>query len=336
MESRKGIVLVNLGTPDKPEKKEVKAYLDEFLMDKYVIDIPYLSRLLLVKGIILNTRPKRSAEAYKKIWTDRGSPLLFHSEDLVEKIRELVDHPVELAMRYNKPSIHSAIRAVKAQGCNDILFFPLYPQYAMSTTLTVEDKIKTEVKKIDPNLKISFVPPFYKDTDYIKLLSKTIRQKMANTDYDHILFSYHGVPVRQIEKTDPSQMHCYKIENCCEVDSPAHQYCYRHQSFVISDKVAEELGIDKSQYTSAFQSRLGKTEWIQPYTDDTLKILPQKGIKKLLVITPSFVADCLETIEEIGIEGKETFLENGGEQYDLVPCLNSDNAWAKLISKWVN
>ena len=333
--SRKGIVLVNLGTPDKPEKKEVKSYLREFLMDKNVIDIPYFSRLLLVRGIILNTRPKKSAEAYRKIWTDRGSPLLFHSEDLLKKVQSRVENPVELAMRYNKPSIKTAINNLIAKDCDEILFFPLYPQYAMSTTLTVQEKVETEIKKIGNPIPFSFVPPFYNDEDYIGLLSGSIKDELNKVDYDHILFSYHGVPVRQIEKTDPTGLHCYKVENCCEIDSPAHEFCYRHQSFVISKKVADKLGLNHDQYSSSFQSRLGKTEWIQPYTEDTLVNLAKKGVKKLLVVTPSFVADCLETIEEIGMEGKATFKDNGGEEYGLVSCLNSSSEWADLISKWV-
>ncbi len=332
----KGIVLVNLGTPDKPEKKEVKSYLKEFLMDKNVIDIPYFSRLLLVRGIILNTRPEKSAKAYRKVWTDRGSPLLFHSQDLVEKVQERIENPVELAMRYNKPSIKTAIEKILARGASEILFFPLYPQYAMSTTLTVQEKIEEEIKKIAGDIPFSFVPPFYNDDDYINLLAGTIKSEMIKNDYDHVLFSYHGVPVRQIEKTDPTKSHCYKVDNCCQVKSAAHEYCYRHQSLVISKKVASLLELDEEKYSSSFQSRLGRTEWIQPYTDNTLTELPQQGVKKLLVVTPSFVADCLETIEEIGMEGKSTFIENGGEEYGLVSCLNADSKWADLITKWVS
>ena len=332
----KGIILINLGTPDKPEKKEVKSYLKEFLMDKYVIDIPYISRVLLVKGIILNTRPKKSAEAYSKVWTDRGSPLLFHSNDLVDKVRAQVENPVELGMRYNKPSIRMAIEKLKVKGCTEILFFPLYPQYSLSSTLTVQKKVEKELKAIAPDITASFVPPFYNDEDYINLLTGSVKVHLDKRTYDYVLFSYHGLPVRHLEKADPTDSHCYKVENCCQVKSDAHAFCYKHQSLVITNKVAEKLGLKEGQFSSSFQSRLGRTEWVKPFTDHEFENLPKKGVKSLLVVTPSFVADCLETIEEIGMEGKEDFMRNGGEHYDRVSCLNSDNNWAGLVSKWVS
>jgi len=333
--SKKGVVLINLGTPDKPEKKEVKAYLSEFLMDKYVIDTPYFSRLLLVKGIILNTRPEKSARAYKKVWTDRGSPLLYHSEDLLGKVQNKIANPVELAMRYNTPAISTAIQNLIKKGCDKILFFPLYPQYAMSSTLTVQEKVEDEMKKIANNIPFEFVPPFYDDNDYINLLANTMRPYLEKVQYDYVLFSYHGLPVRQLQKVDPTKSHCYSVENCCSIKSPAHEFCYKHQSFTITEKVAEQLKLEAGKFGSSFQSRLGRTEWVKPFTDEQLIDLPNRGIKKLLVVTPSFVADCLETIEEIGMGGKSTFLENGGEIYDLVSCLNSDSRWADLISNWV-
>ncbi len=331
----KGIVLVNLGTPDKPEKREVKAYLKEFLMDKNVIDIPYLYRAFLVKGIILNTRPEKSAEAYQKIWTDRGSPLLFHSEDLVARIKRMVKNPVGLAMRYNQPSIHSTIKEMIAKGCTELVFLPLYPQYAMSSTLTVMQKVAKEMKKIDASIPYSFIPPFYKDKDYLNLLAKSVQNQMKERNFDYVLFSYHGLPIRQIEKTDPTRSHCFKSGNCCEVKSVAHDFCYRHQSLNITKEIVKRLDIEEGKYGSTFQSRMGRTEWVKPYTDHALEDLPKKGVKSLLVVTPSFVADCLETVEEIGIAGKASFIENGGEYYKRVDCFNSDKEWAELVSKWI-
>lgn len=332
----KGIILVNLGTPDEPEKKAVKKYLNEFLMDKYVIDIPYFSRLLLVKGIILNTRPKKSAAAYRKVWTDRGSPLMFHSQDLVDKVQSKIENPVELAMRYNQPSIKSAIIKLKEKGCDEILFFPLYPQYAESSTRTIIEKATIEMKKVAPGIKFDFVDAFYNEEKYISILSSSIQNHLDKNKFDYILFSYHGIPERQLEKADPTKSHCNKIENCCQIESDAHQFCYKHQSYVITQKVVEKLNLKKGTYGSSFQSRLGRTEWVKPYTDFRLKELPGEGKKRLLVVTPSFVADCLETIEEIGMEGKEVFLENGGEEYDLVECFNSSNDWVDYVCEKVS
>ncbi len=332
----KGILVVNLGTPDKPYKKEVKSYLSEFLMDKYVIDINPIGRTLLVKGIILNTRPKKSAEAYQKIWTERGSPLMFHTEDLVAKIKQKVTAPVEMAMRYNKPSIQSGIEKLVNQNCTEIFVLSLYPQYAMSSTLTVEEKVLKEAKKIRPSLKIEFLKPFYNHPEYIQILSNKIKKEWDNDEYDYLLFSYHGIPVRHLIKTDPTKSHCTLVDNCCSVDSKAHATCYKHQSFEITKAVVKKLNLNDSQYESSFQSRLGRAEWINPDTAIRLEELPNEGKKKILVVTPSFVADCLETIEEIAMEGKKEFLHHGGEKFNTVACLNSDDEFRDFLVNRIN
>lgn len=332
----KGVLIVNLGTPDKPEKQEVKSYLGEFLMDKYVIDMSYLGRLLLVKGIILNTRPEKSAAAYKRIWTEDGSPLMIYTEALVDQIKKRVDVPVEMGMRYNKPSINTALKALKNKGCDEVFVVSLYPQYAMSTTLTVEEKVMEEAKKIDPEMKVEFLAPFYNHPEYIEVLAEKVKAQMQAENGDYLLFSYHGIPVRHLIKTDCTAKHCMQVKNCCEVPSEAHSVCYRHQCLETTKAVAKYLGLNKDQYETSFQSRLGRAQWLTPYTAERLEALPKEGKKNIAVVTPSFLTDCLETLEEIGMEGKESFEENGGEAFKMISCLNADDQWADVLAKWIN
>ena len=331
----KGVLIVNLGTPDKPEKKEVKSYLGEFLMDKYVIDMNVFSRTLLVKGIILNTRPKQSAAAYKKIWSDKGSPLMYHSVDLVEKVKKMVDAPLELSMRYNKPSIATGLQKLKEQGCDDIFVIPLYPQYAMSSFTTVVEKVKTEAKKLDKTIKLDFIEPFYKEPNFIKLWSDKIKEEKEKSGADYILFSYHSIPVNHLRKSDCTGIHCTKVENCCEVNSEAHKTCYKHHCIETTKAIVKNLNLQPNEYEIAYQSKLGRKEWLTPATAARIDELPQEGKKNVMVVIPSFVSDCLETIEEIGIEGRECFMEHGGEHYHRVDCLNSDDNWAELVADWI-
>ncbi|MCT4663937.1 MAG: ferrochelatase [Flavobacteriales bacterium] len=332
----KGILIINLGSPDSPNKKDVKRYLDEFLMDERVIDISKFWRTILVRGIILNTRPKKSAEAYQKVWTNDGSPLIIHTENLKNKIQNQVKAPVEMAMRYGNPSIKNGIQKLKDQGVSEILAIPLYPQYAMATTETVIVKAQEIQKMHFPEIRMDFVPPFYNNTEYINVLSESIQKALEKTDAEHLLFSYHGIPERHIYKTDPTESHCKIDGSCCNTPSEAHKTCYRHQCFETTKLVAKNLNFDKDFYSDSFQSRLGRDPWLQPYTADRFEDLPHEKVKKLAVVTPAFVADCLETIEEIGMEGKEEFLHAGGESFHTIPCLNDDDDWAKLLSKWSN
>lgn len=331
----KGILLVNLGSPDSTDVKDVKKYLDEFLMDKRVIDTPYLLRAFVVKGIILNTRPKKSAEAYKSIWWDEGSPLIVISERLTKKVKEKINYPVELAMRYGNPSIESGIKKLADKGVDEILVIPLYPQFAMATTETILVLAEKIIKKKFPHIKLSHIPAFYHKQDYIEVLSNSIQQKLKEVKPDYLLFSYHGVPERHIKKSDITQSHC-QLNNCCSVKSKAHEFCYRHQCLETTKKVVEKLQLKEGTYGTSFQSRLGRDPWLQPYTDKTIDGLAEKGIEKLAVVTPAFVSDCLETLEEIGMEAKESFIEHGGKEFTAIPCLNDNEDWANVLTNWIN
>jgi ferrochelatase len=332
--SRQGILLVNLGSPQAPTPKAVKPYLDEFLMDERVIDVPPLLRNLLVRGIILNFRPKKSAEAYRSIWWDEGSPLLVLSERLQTAVQAQTDLPVGLGMRYGQPSIHSAVGQMCEQHphLEELLLVPLYPHYAMSSYETVVVKAREVVEAHFSHLKMKVLPAFYHREEYQKLLAESIRPSVEK-GVDHLLFSYHGVPERHIRKGDITGAHCLKVANCCDKCSPAHDHCYRHQTLATTEAVAQHLGLAPDQYSSSFQSRLGSDPWLQPFTDKTVGALARKGVKKLAVVCPAFVSDCLETIEEIGEEAKEIFEENGGEEFTLIPCLNDRADWAQLLAQ---
>ena len=332
----KGVLLINLGSPDSPNPKDVKKYLGEFLMDERVIDVPQWLRWFLVKGIILNTRPKKSAKAYQKIWWEEGSPLIIISERFKKKVQERAKVPVALGMRYGSMSIQKGLQELHDQGVDDVLVVPLYPHYAMSSTETVIEKTKEEQQKHFPNMELTMVPSFYKHPDYIRVLSEKIKENLEGVDYDHILFSYHGIPERHIRKTDPTNSHCKIDGSCCNTPSKAHQYCYRHQCFETTKLVAEYLNLPEGKYSDSFQSRLGGDPWLKPYTDKEFERFPEEGKKNLVVITPAFVADCLETLEEIAMEGKEEFKEAGGEEYKHIPCLNDDDAWVKVMTRWIN
>lgn len=327
--AKKGILLVNLGSPKSTKVSDVRTYLDEFLMDEKVIDYRWFFRALLVQGIILNTRPPKSAAAYKTVWTEEGSPLIVFTEKIRQKLSALVDIPVEMGMRYAEPSIESGIRKLTEQGVDNIILFPLYPQYAMSTTETVIDKAEEVRKAKFPNIQIAYVEPFYNRDIYLDCLAESIREKLP-AEYDALQFSYHGVPERHLYKTDPTNT-C-KIGECCfEKDRPSHKFCYRHQCFKTTEEVISRLGIPKEKTAVTFQSRLGKDKWIEPYTDATLEHMPKKGIKKLAIVCPAFVSDCLETLEEISVEGKEEFLHAGGEAFHYLPCLNDEDRWIEVM-----
>ncbi|WP_327985327.1 ferrochelatase [Bergeyella porcorum] len=328
---KKGILLVNLGSPKSTSVEDVKEYLDEFLMDEKVIDYRWFFRALLVRGIILKTRPQKSAEAYKTVWTDEGSPLIVITQKIQQKLQQLVDIPVEIGMRYAEPSIQSGIQKLVNQGVTDIVLFPLYPQYAMSTTETVVDKAEEVRKRFFPEVNIKYIPPFYNRDLYIDCLAESIREKLPE-QFDALQFSYHGVPERHIYKTDKSKTCRLDNETCNHSTNELHnQLCYRHQCYKTTELVAEKLGLPKEKVLVTFQSRLGKDKWIEPYTDETLEQLPQRGVKNLAIVCPAFVSDCLETLEEIAEEGKEEFLHAGGEQFHYLPCLNDEDRWIQVV-----
>lgn len=332
---KKGILLVNLGSPDSPEPQDVKKYLGEFLMDERVIDVPLWARTLLVKGIILNTRPKASAAAYKKIWWKEGSPLIVLSERLQDKVQQKSEIPVGLAMRYGNMSIHKGLQDLVNKGVEEVLLIPLYPQFAMATTETIVVLADEIQKEYFPNLKIESLPAFYNDPEYIEVLSQSIKRHLNGMSYDHLLFSYHGVPERHIRKSDITKSHCKIDGSCCITDSKAHQFCYRHQCYEVTRLVGENLKLAEGTFSTSFQSRLGFDPWLQPYTDRTIERLGKKGIKNMAIVTPAFVSDCLETLEEIAMEGQEIFHEMGGKEFTTIPCLNDDDSWVTLLAKWI-
>ena len=331
----KGVLLVNLGSPESPTAKDVKPYLDEFLMDRFVIDVPFLLRALLVRGIILQTRPKKSAEAYARIWTDEGSPLIVISKKMHKKVQALVDVPVALAMRYGTITILKGLQELHDKGVTEVMLFPLYPQHAMASTTTILVLAEELRAKHFPEMKFNIVPAFYNKPDYIKVLAESIKKNLNGFDYDHLLFSYHGIPKRHIRKTDITKSHCKIDRTCCSTPSPAHEFCYSHQCYETTKLVTEYLNIPKEKYSQTFQSRLAGDKWLTPYTDVEINKMPDKGIKKLAVVTPAFVSDCLETLEEIAMEAHEEFEVHGGKEFMAIPCLNVEDAWCELVNQWI-
>ena len=332
----KGALLINLGSPESPNTKDVKKYLGEFLMDERVIDLAKPLRTFLVKGIILNTRPKKSAKAYKKIWWKEGSPLIVLSQRLQDAVQKKVSVPIGLAMRYGTPSIEQGIKELVDQGVDEIMLIPLYPQFAMATTETILVLAENIRDEKYPDLEFTVLPPFYNHPDYVRVLSESIQEYLSDKDWEHLLFSYHGIPERHIRKSDVTKSHCKIDKSCCQTASKAHQYCYRHQCYETTRQVAEYLGLKEDRFSTSFQSRLGVDPWLQPYTDQTVARFAKKGTKKMAIVTPAFVSDCLETLEEIGMEAVEDFEEKGGEELHVVPCINTRKDWVNVMSRWID
>jgi protoporphyrin/coproporphyrin ferrochelatase len=333
---KRAVVLMNLGSPDSTEVKDVKRYLDEFLMDERVIDKPYLLRALLVKGIIVPFRAPKSAQAYRSIWTDNGSPLIVISRGLRDALQKQLMEPVAIAMRYGNPSPKAAFDELVQQNpdLEEVIAMPMYPHYAMSSYETAVEYAIEQHKKGGYRFKLTTIKPYYDNEDYINALCESIKPYLE-AEFDQLLFSYHGVPVRHIYKGDITGSHCLKVPDCCDMPSDAHQYCYRHQCWKTTKMVTERLGIPAGKWGFSFQSRLGRDPWLEPFTAVGLEQLPKEGVKKLLVVCPAFVSDCLETLEEIAVEGKEIFLHNGGEEFRMIPCLNVHPLWVGALAKWI-
>jgi protoporphyrin/coproporphyrin ferrochelatase len=324
------VLLVNLGSPASTDPADLRRYLDQFLMDPYVIDVPLPLRALIVKGFILPTRPAKSAEAYAKIWTDEGSPLVAISRHTRAALEAKMGVPVGLAMRYGEPSIERGIAELVARCPQDTEYVvvPMYPQYAMATTKTVEVQVEAAMKA--RGLRRRYVDAWFADPGYLDACAALIRSALP-ADTQHLLFSYHGIPERHVRKTDPTGVHCLRSVDCCQVSSPAHATCYRHQIVATTNALARRLNLPPDAYSYAFQSRLGGG-WLTPFTDKVLLDFPGRGITRLAVVCPSFIADCLETLEEIDIRGRASFLEAGGESFAYIPCLNDDPAWIDALA----
>lgn len=331
---KQGILLINLGSPESTAVPDVRRYLREFLMDPRVIDAPYPVRFALVNGIIAPFRAARSAEAYRKIWTDEGSPLVAISKRLAARLQTTVGIHVGLAMRYQKPGIAEAIEQLSIAGVRRLLVIPLFPHYAMSSYESAVMKVRQVAAEIAPWMALSVVPPYFNHPSYLEALvavSSPHLPKSSDPEH-HLLFSFHGVPERHILKTDPSGCHCLKVQNCCEIPSASHETCYRRQCIATVAGFAAKAGLCPDSYSFSFQSRLGKDKWLEPATQDQLVRLARSGVRKLTVLCPAFTVDCLETIEELGIRGRETFLAEGGAEFNLIPCLNDHPVWVKALA----
>jgi ferrochelatase len=332
---KRAILLMNLGSPDSTATKDVHRYLMEFLMDKRVIDYPWLFRRVLVGGLIVPFRAAKSAEAYSTIWTKEGSPLIILTKRLQDALQRQVEGVVEVAMRYGNPTMEDAFERLRGRvtGLEEVVAIPLYPHYAMASYETAVEYAQEVHRKKGYPFKLTFVKPFFNEPNYLRALGEQIRPYLAQ-GYDHILFSYHGVPGRHLRKTDPTGTHCLQSTDCCERASPAHATCYRHQCRVTTREIVRMLDIPEGKFSISFQSRLGKG-WLEPFTDVRLEEMPGEGIKRLLILCPAFVSDCLETLEEIAMRGRESFLKAGGESYVMIPCLNVSPLWVETLAGWV-
>ena len=333
---KKGVLLVNLGTPDSPSVPDVRKYLREFLMDERVIDIPFLQRWLLVNLIICPFRSPKSAKLYKELWNEKGSSLLYISEELTAKVEERFskeNYVIKLAMRYQSPSIEKALAELKQEQVEEIIIVPLFPHYASASTGSVIEKVNSILSKwlVIPN--VTTVNKFFEKDSFIKAWVEVSKEHMAKK-YDHYVFSYHGLPERQMKKASVTN-YCQVNDKCCATYNKNNKYCYRAQCFENTRLFAEALGLKKDQYSICFQSRLGKEPWIQPYAEDLIHDLAKKGHKKVLAFSPAFVADCLETTLEVAVEFRDLFIEAGGEQWDLVPSLNTSEAWVDCVEEMI-
>jgi ferrochelatase len=327
-----GVLLVNLGTPDSPSVPDVRKYLREFLMDGRVIDIPLIPRFLLVNGFIAPFRAPKSAKIYKQLWTETGSPLKYYGEVVERELQKTLgdEYVVKLAMRYQSPSIESGLDVFQRLGLTDIIVVPLFPQYASASTGSVYEKVMEVIKPWQVMPAIRFVNRFSDHPKFIESFAQIGRKYIAAFDYDHFLFSYHGLPESQIRKGDVTGQVC-QFGECCSSFHALNQHCYRAQCFDTTRRLVKALGIPEGKYTTSFQSRLGSDPWIKPYTDDVIREMPGKGIKSVLAFSPAFVADCLETTIEVGVEYKELFEQSGGQHWQLVESLNDSPMWIDTL-----
>ncbi|WP_340153651.1 ferrochelatase [uncultured Marivirga sp.] len=334
-QGKTGVLLVNLGTPDSTKTGDVRKYLREFLMDKRVIDIPFLLRWMLVNLIIAPFRAPKSAKEYRKLWVERGSPLKFYGEDVRDLLQSELDddYVVALGMRYQSPSIKSALEELRNHKVAKIIVVPMFPQYASATSGSVHDKVMEIVQDWQIIPQINFISTFVEEPGFYKTFAALGKKHMEQHDYDHVIFSFHGLPERQIRKGSVDN-YC-KLGSCCNAYHDKNRFCYRAQCFQTARLIAGELNLPEEKFTVTFQSRLGNDPWIRPYTDDVLKDLAKEGKKSILAFSPAFVSDCLETTIEVGEEFKEEFEEAGGERWDLVESLNDNKEWIDTLKSLV-
>ncbi|MDR2863815.1 MAG: ferrochelatase [Puniceicoccales bacterium] len=329
--SKRGVLLLNLGSPKSPAVADVRGFLREFLGDARVIDINPLLRWLLLHGIILRRRPARSALAYQRVWTAEGSPLLVATEQLRTALESVVDVPVRAGMRYGAPSTRDAVAALVRDGVSDVLVLPQYPHFAMSSYETAVVCAREELRRQAPGARVTVMPPYYASPGYIAALVESARPWLARP-FDKLLFSFHGVPLRHLRREIPGYPDCADAQDCCPPDPALRARDYRHQCFATLEAFAAAAGVPRDKCTISFQSRLGRSAWIRPYTDETLRTFPTQGVRRLLVLCPAFTADCLETLDEIREEGRHLFLEAGGESFEQIPCLNAHPAYVRFLA----
>ena len=334
---RTGVLLVNLGTPDAPETGPVRRYLRQFLSDPRVLTMPAPARWLLLNGVILPTRSPKSAEAYRSIWTDQGSPLLVHSKALAEAVSDRLDdrHVVRLAMRYGQPSIEAGLAELEAEGVDRIVVLPLFPQYASAVTASVAAEVFACLDRRADIPPVEIMGAFYDAPGFAEAWAAAVGPGLADFGPDHTLLSFHGLPENQIRTSDPQAGHCLASDDCCARPGPSLRRCYRAQCFATSRSLVAALGLDPTATSTAFQSRLGRTPWIRPYTDEVITTLHAQGVRRLAVLCPAFVADCLETVEEIGLRLRQDWLDLGGEALWLAPCPNAHPRFADAVADWV-
>ena len=332
----RAVVLVNLGSPDSPEVDDVRRYLDEFLNDPYVIDYPTWIRKLVVHGIVLRSRPPKTAALYREIWTKDGSPLVVSTRLLANAVAQRFQDTstvVVWAMRYGQPSISHVVQQLAARGdITDVTLVPLYPQYAMATTVTVVERMRKSMRVHLPSAQLVVVRPWYNNPSVIDLLARRLSAAIHSPD-SHVILSYHGVPERHLRKTDPTHQHCLQTKDCCSVVSDVWATCYRHQCITMTERIAERVGLSADRITTTFQSRFGPDTWLQPFTDTKVAELAKAGTSSIIVMSPAFVADCLETLEELDVGTRKVFLDNGGTSFQYVPCLNADADWVDVLSE---
>ncbi|MBS1963797.1 MAG: ferrochelatase [Bdellovibrionales bacterium] len=336
MKKQTGVLLLNLGTPDDPSPAKVGEYLREFLMDPHVVDIPAPVRWILVNQVIVPRRSHASSEAYRKIWHgERGSPLKYHSEDLTRGVSAALgaEYDVKFAMRYRSPSIASVLSEWRGRDLAEIRVLPLYPQYAKATNFSSEEAVREVAAELGIATKLRFLRPFYGDAGFLGAFARRTSEVLREGECDHVLFSFHGLPERQLRKADRENV-CLKSGDCCDRPrSPQNDTCYRAHCYATARGIAERLGLPRERWSISFQSRLGRTKWIEPYTDVVLPELAARGARHVVVVCPAFVADCLETLEEIGMRAVELFRGAGGSTLRLVPSLNSEPDWIDAVAE---
>ena len=333
-ENTTGILLINLGSPKKLTKKSVKEYLKVFLSDDYVLDLPKILQQIILRVFILPFRPKKTLEAYELIWTPEGSPLIISTESIANKLSLKTGWDVDYAMRYEDPSIENALLNFKNKGIYKIIVISLYPHNAMATTITTEMETRIVANKLSEDFELVFTKPFFDNEIYINAIANTIKPCIEKASFDKIVFSYHGIPKRQAKKTDETGEHCFSDGNCCEIVGDGSKDCYRSHTRIASDLTAKKLGLSDDQWEVAYQSRLGPG-WLTPFTDKRLAELPEEGKKNIAVLCPSFISDCLETLEEIDIRGRKTFFDAGGKNMTYIPCLNDSEDTINLLENLV-